>query len=131
MEIIIKQIREIDSDLHKVICRAEEYRKDVERGINVNHTCEGDMGWTKQDKINSLFEYLEDAKNDIDQLKDIELERIDKEIEKQSEMGWTKQDKINSLFEYLEDVKVIKDYLSKLLDDVEYESVRQKAIGRR
>jgi len=87
MEIIIKQIREIDSDLHKVICRAEEYRKDVERGINVNHTCEGDMGWTKQDKINSLFEYLED-------------------------------------------VKVIKDYLTKLVDDVEYESVRQKAIGR-
>ena len=28
------------------------------------------MSWTKQDKINSLFEYLEDAKNDIDRLKD-------------------------------------------------------------
>ena len=70
MGIIIRQIREIDNDLHKVICRAEEYRKDAERGINVNHTCEGDMSWTKQDKINSLFEYLEDAKNDIDRLKD-------------------------------------------------------------
>jgi len=61
MENIIKQIREIESDLHTVISRAEEYRNDAERGINVNHTCEGDMSWTKQDKINSLFEYLEDA----------------------------------------------------------------------
>jgi regulator of replication initiation timing len=68
MENIIKQIREIESDLHTVINRAEGYRNDVERGINVNHTC--DMSWTKQDKINSLFEYLEDAKNDIDRLKD-------------------------------------------------------------
>jgi peptidoglycan hydrolase CwlO-like protein len=28
------------------------------------------MSWTKQDKINRLFECLEDAKNDIDRLKD-------------------------------------------------------------
>lgn len=66
MEIIIRQIREIDNDLHKVICRAEEYRKDAERGINVNHAFVLD----DTNKINSLFEYLEDAKNDIDQLKD-------------------------------------------------------------
>ena len=55
------------------------------------------MSWTKQDKINSLFEYLEDAKNDIDQLKD--------------------------------DIKEAKKHLTNLLDDVEYESVRQKAVG--
>ncbi len=97
MENIIKQIREIESDLHTVISRAEGYRNDVERGINVNHTCEGDMSWTKQDKINSLFEYLEDAKNDIDRLKD--------------------------------DIKEAKKHLTNLLDDVEYESVRQKAVG--
>ena len=97
MENIIKQIRDIESDLQTAVCRAEEYRNDAERGINVNHTCEGDMSWTKQDKINSLFEYLEDAKNDIDRLKD--------------------------------DVKVIRDYLTNLLDDVEYESIRRKAIG--
>ena len=95
METIIKQIKEIDSDLHNVICRADKSRQDAERGINVNHS--SDFSWSKQDKINSLFEYLEDAKNDIDQLKD--------------------------------DVKVIKDYLTNLLDDVEYESIRQKAIG--
>jgi len=66
-----------------------------ERGINVNHS--SDFSWSDEDKLKSLFEYLEDAKNDIDQLKD--------------------------------DVKVIKDYLTNLLDDVEYESIRQKAIG--
>jgi len=97
MENIIKQIRDIESDLHTVINRAEGYRNDAERGINVNHTCEGDMSWTKQDKINSLFEYLEDAKNDIDRLKD--------------------------------DIKEAKKHLTNLLDDVEYESVRQKAVG--
>ena len=95
METIIKQIKEIESDLHNVICRAEKCRQDAERGINVNHS--SDFSWSKQDKINSLFEYLEDAKNDIDQLKF--------------------------------DVDVIKDYLTNLLDDVEYESIRQKAIG--
>ena len=97
MENIIKQIREIESDLQTVVCRAEKCRQDAERGINVNHTCEGDMSWSKQDKINSLFEYLEDAKNDIDQLKD--------------------------------DIKEAKKHLTNLLDDVEYESVRQRAVG--
>jgi len=97
MENIIKRIRDIESDLQTAVCRAEEYRNDAERGINVNHTCEGDMSWTKQDKINSLFEYLEDAKNDIDRLKD--------------------------------DIKEAKKHLTNLLDDVEYESVRQKAVG--
>ena len=95
METIIRQIKEIDSDLNNVICRAEECRNDAERGINVNHS--SDFSWTKEDKLKSLFEYLEDAKNDIDRLKD--------------------------------DVKVIKDYLTNLLDDVEYESIRRKAIG--
>ena len=97
MEKIIRDIKDIEDDIDKIISRAEEYRKDAERGINVNHTCEGDLSWTKQDKINSLFEYLEDAKNDIDRMKD--------------------------------DLKVVKDYLTNLLDDVEYESIRQKATG--
>ena len=97
MEKIIRDIKDIESDIDKLISRAEEYRKDAERGINVNHTREGDMSWTEQDKINSLFEYLEDAKNDIDRMKD--------------------------------DLKVVRDYLTNLLDDVEYESIRQKATG--
>ena len=97
MEKIIRDIKDIEGDIDKLISRAEEYRKDAERGINVNHTCEGDLSWTKQDKINSLFEYLEDAKNGIDRMKD--------------------------------DLKVVKDYLTNLLDDVEYESIRQKVTG--
>ena len=97
MEKIIRDIKDIEGDIDKIISRAEEYRKDAERGINVNHTCEGDMSWTKQDKINSLFEYLEDAKNDIDRMKD--------------------------------DLKVVKDYFTNLVDDVQYESIRQKATG--
>jgi len=97
MEKFIRDIKDIESDIDNLISRAEEYRKDAERGINVNHTCEGDMSWTKQDKINSLFEYLEDAKNDIDRMKD--------------------------------DLKVVKDYLTNLVDDVEYESIRQKVTG--
>jgi uncharacterized coiled-coil protein SlyX len=40
------------------------------RGINVNHTPEYDTSVTKQDKINSLFEYLIDAKNDMDRVQD-------------------------------------------------------------
>jgi uncharacterized protein YpuA (DUF1002 family) len=97
MEKIIRDIKDIEGDIDKLISRAEEYRKDAERGINVNHTCEGDLSWTKQDKINSLFEYLEDAKDDIDRMKD--------------------------------DLKIVKDYLTNLLDDVEYESIRQKVTG--
>ena len=97
MEAIIKQIKDIDKDLNKIICRAEGYRKDAERGINVNHTPRGDKSVTKQDKINNLLWYLQDAKNDIDRLKD--------------------------------DVKEVKQYLTKLLDEVEYESVRKKVLG--
>jgi len=96
MEKIIRDIKDIEGDIDKLISRAEEYRKDAERGINVNHTCEGDLSWHAK-KINSLFEYLEDAKDDIDRMKD--------------------------------DLKVVKDHLTNLLDDVEYESIRQKATG--
>lgn len=97
MEKIIRDIKDIESDIDKLISRAEEYRKDAERGINVNHDRKDDFSWSTEDQVESLFEYLEDAKNDIDRMKD--------------------------------DLKVVRDYLTNLLDDVEYESIRQKAIG--
>lgn len=97
MEEIIRDIKDIEGDIDKIISRAEECRKDAERGINVNHTRKDDFSWSTEDKVESLFEYLEDAKNDIDRMKD--------------------------------DLKVVKDYLTNLLDDVEYESIRQKATG--
>jgi hypothetical protein len=97
MEKIIRDIKDIESDIDKIISRAEEYRNDAERGINVNHDRKDDFSWSTEDQVESLFEYLEDAKNDIDRMKD--------------------------------DLKVVKDYLTNLLDDVEYESIRQKATG--
>ena len=97
MEKIIRDIKDIEGDIDKLISRAEEYRKDAERGINVNHDRKDDFSWSAEDQVESLFEYLEDAKNDIDRMKD--------------------------------DLKVVKDYLTNLLDDVEYESIRQKVTG--
>ncbi len=97
MEKIIRDIKDIEGDIDKLISRAEEYRKDAERGINVNHARKDDFSWSTEDQVESLFEYLEDAKDDIDRMKD--------------------------------DLKVVKDYLTNLLDDVEYESIRQKATG--
>ena len=97
MEKIIRDIKDIESDIDKIISRAEEYRNDAERGINVNHDRKDDFSWSTEDQVESLFEYLEDAKNDIDRMKD--------------------------------DLKVVKDYLTNLLDAVEYESIRQKATG--
>jgi uncharacterized protein YpuA (DUF1002 family) len=97
MEKMIRDIKDIESDIDKIISRAEEYRKDAERGINVNHDRKDDFSWSTENQVESLFEYLEDAKDDIDRMKD--------------------------------DLKVVKDYLTNLLDDVEYESIRQKVTG--
>ena len=97
MEKIIRDIKDIESDIDKIISRAEEYRNDAERGINVNHDRKDDFSWSTEDQVESLFEYLEDAKNDIDRMKD--------------------------------DLKVVRDYLTNLVDDVQYESIRQKATG--
>mgnify|MGYP001601421769 FL=1 len=80
MENVIKEIEAILFDLKSVEARTGEYKRDIDRGINVNHTPEYDTSVTKQDKINSLFEYLTDAKHDMDRvqdsLKDIE-EKLD------------------------------------------------------
>lgn len=70
MEHIVKDIVDIQYELKQLICRAEQYKADAERGINVNHTSPDEIGWTKQDKINSLFHYLGNAVHDIDRLRD-------------------------------------------------------------
>jgi uncharacterized protein YpuA (DUF1002 family) len=95
MENILAELKAIMQDAHEASARAGEYKMDIDRGINVNHTPEYDTSVTKQDKINSLFEYLIDAKSDMDRvqesLKDIhnklddllelvEYENIAKEI---------------------------------------------------
>jgi uncharacterized coiled-coil protein SlyX len=70
MENLIKDIEAIMFDVKSVEARTGEYKKDIDRGINVNHTPKYDTSVTKQDKINSLFEYLIDAKDDMDRVQD-------------------------------------------------------------
>ena len=70
MENILAELKAIMQDAHEASARAGEYKMDIDRGINVNHTPEYDTSVTKQDKINSLFEYLVDAKDDMDRVQD-------------------------------------------------------------
>ena len=70
MENFIKDLEDIMFDVKSVEARTGGYKKDIDRGINVNHTPEYDTSVTKQDKINSLFEYLIDAKDDMDRVQD-------------------------------------------------------------
>jgi uncharacterized protein YpuA (DUF1002 family) len=70
MENFIKDLEDIMFDVKAVEARTGGYKKDIDRGINVNHTPEYDTSVTKQDKINSLFEYLVDAKDDMDRVQD-------------------------------------------------------------
>ena len=67
MENLIKELEAIMFDVKSVEARTGGYKKDIDRGINVNHTSET---VNKQDKINSLFEYLIDAKDDMDRVQD-------------------------------------------------------------
>jgi len=78
MENVIKEIEAIMLDVKDVAARTGEYKRDIDRGINVNHTPEYDTSVTKQDKINSLFEYLTDAKDDMDRVQDSLKEIKDK-----------------------------------------------------
>ena len=70
MENLIKELEAIMFDVKSVEARTGGYKNDIDRGINVNHTPEYDTSVTKQDKINSLFEYLIDAKDDMDRVQD-------------------------------------------------------------
>ena len=70
MENFIKDLEDIMFDVKAVEARTGGYKNDIDRGINVNHTPEYDTSVTKQDKINSLFEYLVDAKDDMDRVQD-------------------------------------------------------------
>ena len=67
MENLIKELEAIMFDVKAVEARTSGYKNDIDRGINVNHTSET---VNKQDKINSLFEYLIDAKDDMDRVQD-------------------------------------------------------------
>ena len=70
MENILAELKAIMQDAQEASARAGEYKNEIDRGINVNQTPEYDTSATKQYKINSLFEYLIDAKDDMDRVKD-------------------------------------------------------------
>jgi hypothetical protein len=67
MENLIKELEAIMFDVKSAEARTGGYKNDIDRGINVNHTSET---VNKQDKINSLFEYLIDAKDDMNRVQD-------------------------------------------------------------
>ena len=67
MENLIKELEAIMFEVKAIEARTGGYKNDIDRGINVNHTSET---VNKQDKINSLFEYLIDAKDDMDRVQD-------------------------------------------------------------
>ena len=69
MEMIIKEIEAISSDVYTIVGKAEVCKADIDRGINVNHTLL-ENSISKQDKINNLFYYLDEAKFDVDTIRD-------------------------------------------------------------
>lgn len=70
MENLIKDIQDIMEDTRDVIIKAESAKRDIETGINTNHTREYEEV-TKQQKIENLFYYLVEAKQDVDEVKDM------------------------------------------------------------
>jgi len=70
MEMIIKEIEAISSDVYTIVGKAEVCKSDIQRGINVSHTPKCDDSISKQDKINDLFYYLDEAKFDVDAIRD-------------------------------------------------------------
>ena len=70
MDLIIKEIEALSDDVYTIVSKAKDYKDDIQRGVNVNHTPKWDDSITKQDKINNLFYYLDEAKNDMDTIRD-------------------------------------------------------------
>ena len=69
MEMIMKDLNDIIFDVKQAASRAGEYRKDIDRGINVNHVGQQE-GVPKAKTIEYLFDYLIMSKNDMDQIRD-------------------------------------------------------------
>jgi len=70
MENIIKDIQDIMEDTRDVVIKAERAKQDIERGVNTNSTRKYEEV-TKQRKIENLFYYLVEAKQDMDEVKDM------------------------------------------------------------
>ena len=66
---VIKDIELVLFDVTRTICNIEEYKKDLDRGVNVNATHEFE-GVTNAQKVESLLEYATDAVHDMDEVRD-------------------------------------------------------------
>ena len=77
MENFMKELEAIMYDVIEVSARTGEYKRDIDRGINVNHTHENE-NYPKAKTIEHLFEYLTDAKHDMDRVQDSLKEIKDK-----------------------------------------------------
>ena len=66
---VIKDIELVLFDVSRTICNIEEYKKDLDRGVNVNATHEFE-GVTNAQKVESLLEYAVDAVHDMDRVRD-------------------------------------------------------------
>jgi len=69
MDKIIKDIEAIKYDVREAIIASEYNMRDIDTGINTNHTREFEEV-TKQQKIENLFYYLVEAKDGADSIKD-------------------------------------------------------------
>ena len=68
MENLIKELEAIMLDVKSAEARTGEYKNDIDRGINVNRTHENENYPKKT--IEHLFEYLTDAKDDMNRVQD-------------------------------------------------------------
>ena len=84
MEIIMKEIEAIAFDVARLTSRSGEYHKDIDRGINANHTHK-EEGVPKAQTIENLFSYLIDAKHDMDRVGD-DLKEIRNKLDDLMEM---------------------------------------------
>lgn len=69
MENLIKELEAIMHDVKSAEARTGEYKRDIDSGINTNTTAEAE-GYPKAKTIENLFEYLTDAKHDMDRVQD-------------------------------------------------------------
>lgn len=79
MEQVLNRMMDIMFDLKEIRCRTESYRNDADRGLNANCTAEAE-GYPKDKIIENLFDYLADAKADLDRVVDF-IKEVEKNLD--------------------------------------------------
>lgn len=84
MENVMKELEAIMFDAKQAASRAGEYRKDIECGINVNHTAQQEQE-PKGKTVERLFDYLIEASSDMERVKE-DLQDINSKLDALMEM---------------------------------------------